>query len=81
MFAAETGKAKRSNANVIICAFLGLHQSKLLGTFVDFEPKNPRDVDLSWLRWFYIRISHQKEMRKCCPEVSSINICICSQGT
>lgn len=47
---------------------------------MNFEPKYPGDVLLRGLLGLQMRVCHQEQVRKCCPEVCSIDIYMTGQG-
>lgn len=47
-----------------------LHRSRL----VDSKAKRSGNISLRCLLWLQVAICHQKQMRKCCAKVSSINV-------
>lgn len=51
----------------------------LLSWLVEFEAEYSWDIALTWFLWLEVSISHQKEVRKCGPKISSVNI-LASEG-
>jgi hypothetical protein len=69
----ENTVQRRASDNSVVNLLLHLQSSNLL-LLMKFETKNSGDVFLWRLLGLQVWVRHQKQVRECCPKVSSVNI-------